>query len=111
MRYARFGTMVVALALTASPLLFGQRGGRGAAAAAQQAGVPVADTPQTVAAPGSPRPGARAPPGVAPDAGQRERPPAAIPALTISSTSIRRRRRFVRTRASTSHRWKRIRRL
>jgi carboxypeptidase C (cathepsin A) len=49
--------MVAALALTASPLLWGQRGGRGAAAAAaQQAGAP-ADTPQA-GAPGTPQTGA-----------------------------------------------------
>jgi carboxypeptidase C (cathepsin A) len=41
--------MVAALALTASPVLWGQRGGRGAAAAAQQAGAS-AETPQ----PGAP---------------------------------------------------------
>jgi len=53
--------MVVALALTASPLLWGQRGGRGAAAAAaaQQAGAP-ADTPQAGAPAGTPATGAAA---------------------------------------------------
>jgi carboxypeptidase C (cathepsin A) len=45
--------MVAVLALTASPVLWGQRGGRGAAAAAQQAGTP-AETPQAGTPAGTP---------------------------------------------------------
>ncbi len=42
MRYGRYGTLLLAIALGAAPSLWAQRGGRGAAAAAAQAGAPAA---------------------------------------------------------------------
>lgn len=52
MRFARCGKLLLTLAIGASSLLWGQRSGRGAAAAAQQAGAPAAtDTPQAGAQP------------------------------------------------------------
>ncbi len=58
MRYARFTNLLLVLTVGASPLLWAQRGGRGAAAAAaQQTATPDAQaaTPQTGAAAATPQ--------------------------------------------------------
>lgn len=45
MRNARYGGMLLAIVVSASPLLWGQRGGRGASGTTQQAGAPPAAAP------------------------------------------------------------------
>ena len=49
MRNARYRIMLLAVAVSASPSLWGQRGGRGASGAASQAGAPAAAAPATPA--------------------------------------------------------------